>query len=157
MKSPAAKPRLIVVGGFLGAGKTMAISTLGEMLKGNGNRVGGITNDEGTELVDSAQLRAAGFDVEEISGGPFATQLPAFFENAERLIERDATIIFAESCGASAGLRTSLIESTVKNFGDRIDIAPLSVVVDAVRAARFLRIESGGSFSEKLSYIFRKQ
>ena len=157
MKSPAAKPRLIVVGGFLGAGKTTAVSTLGEMLKMNGNRVGVITNDEGTELVDSAQLRAAGFDVEEITGGPFATRLPTFFENAERLIERDASIILAESCGASAGLRSSLTDSIVKNLGRRIDVAPLSVVVDAVRAARFVRLESGGSFSEKLSYIFRKQ
>src|SRR5688500_6762985 len=157
MKPPAAKPRLIVVGGFLGAGKTSAVSTLGEVLKQAGNRVGVITNDEGSELVDSAQLRAAGFDVEEVSGGPFIKQLPAFFQAAERLLERGASIVFAESCGASAGLRSSLIDSTVKNFGIRIDVAPLSVVVDAVRAARFLRLESGGTFSEKLSYIFLKQ
>ena len=157
MKSPAAKPRLIVVGGFLGAGKTSAIATLGEILKKHKNRVGVITNDEGTELVDSAQLRAAGFDVEEISGGPLDLQFPAFVQSAERLIERGASIIVAESCGASAGLRSSLMNSIVKNLGSKFDIAPLSVVVDAVRAARFLRLESGASFSEKLSYIFRKQ
>jgi G3E family GTPase len=157
MKSVAAKPRLIVVGGFFGAGKTTAVSRLAGMLKENGNRVGVITNDEGTELVDSAQLRALGLDVEEVSGGPFAEQLSAFFQSAERLKDRDVSIIFAEACGSSAGLRATLIEPLVSKDGPGVYIAPLSVIVDAVRAARFLRLDSGTTFSEKLSYVFRKQ
>ena len=157
MKPAAAKPRLIVIGGFFGAGKTTAIGTLGKILRKNGNRVAAVTNDEGTELVDSAQLRTDGLDVEEIAGGPFALQLPAFFQAVDRLKDRNAAIIFAEACGSSAGLRSNVIEAFQKNDGKTVDVAPLSVMVDAMRAARFLRVDSGATFSDKLGYIFRKQ
>ena len=36
-------------------------------------------------------------------------------------------------------------------------IAPLSVVVDPIRALRVFGLESGGKFSEKVLYIYRKQ
>ena len=66
-----AKARYIMVGGFLGAGKTTAILRLAEMLRDDGQRVGLITNDQSVNLVDTAVLAAHGFPVEEITGGCF--------------------------------------------------------------------------------------
>ena len=46
-----AKARYIMVGGFLGAGKTTSILRLAEWLVGRGLRVGLVTNDQGLSLI----------------------------------------------------------------------------------------------------------
>ena len=58
------KARYIMLGGFLGAGKTTAVGALANHLVKSGLRVGLITNDQGSELVDTAMLRARGLRVE---------------------------------------------------------------------------------------------
>ena len=65
------KARYLMLGGFLGAGKTTAVAKLAERLTAQGHRVGLITNDQGKELVDTAMLRSRGFATEEIPGGCF--------------------------------------------------------------------------------------
>src|SRR5258706_9416973 len=66
------KARYVMIGGFLGAGKTTAILRLARHLSGQGLKVGLITNDQSLGLVDTAMLGANGFDVEEITGGGFS-------------------------------------------------------------------------------------
>jgi hypothetical protein len=63
--------RYFMIGGFLGAGKTTAVAALAQRLAQDGRRVGLITNDQGSGLVDTAMLRARGFATEEIPGGCF--------------------------------------------------------------------------------------
>ena len=46
------KARYIMIGGFLGAGKTTCVAALAEHLSSSGRTVGLITNDQGRELVD---------------------------------------------------------------------------------------------------------
>ncbi|MDN5204348.1 GTP-binding protein [Fulvivirgaceae bacterium BMA10] len=65
------KTRLIIVGGFLGAGKTTLLSVLGRLLRERGEKVGLITNDQTTGLVDTYTLSAHDFAVEEIAGSCF--------------------------------------------------------------------------------------
>ncbi|HEX7862052.1 MAG TPA: GTP-binding protein [Verrucomicrobiae bacterium] len=153
----AKKPRFILIGGFLGAGKTTSILQLAQRLGPTAGTLGVITNDEGTQLVDTPQLRTAGFIVEEISGGTFASQMSPFVEAIRRLIDSRCQIIFAECSGTSAELRSKVLDVLAAELGDALEIAPLSVVLDSVRAVRVLRLQSGGGFSEKLAYIYRKQ
>src|SRR5439155_9017245 len=42
-------------------------------------------------------------------------------------------------------------------YGDKFEIAPLSVLIDPSRAARILGLETGRAFSEKVVYVYRKQ
>ena len=42
-------------------------------------------------------------------------------------------------------------------YGDDYRVAPLSVLVDPMRAARMLGLESGRSFSPKVLYVYEKQ
>src|SRR2546427_9379164 len=60
--------RYIMIGGFLGAGKTTSVARLAQHLTDQGLKVGLITNDQGSELVDTAMLRSRGFATEEIPG-----------------------------------------------------------------------------------------
>ena len=62
--------RYVMIGGFLGAGKSTAVLRLAEHLTARGLRVGLITNDQSVGLVDTALLASHGFDVEEIAGAP---------------------------------------------------------------------------------------
>jgi len=55
-----------MIGGFLGAGKTTAVAQFARRFASQGRRVGLITNDQGSELVDTAMLRSSGFATEEI-------------------------------------------------------------------------------------------
>ena len=60
--------RLIITGGFLGAGKTTLIWDVAQRLMAKGLRVGLITNDQAPELVDSRLLKQANLQVQEVAG-----------------------------------------------------------------------------------------
>src|SRR5438477_8384583 len=79
------KSRYIMIGGFLGSGKTTAVARLGQRLTDQGRRVGLITNDQGSELVDTAMLRSRGFATEEIPGGCFCLRFNSLMDAASKL------------------------------------------------------------------------
>ena len=156
MRSGAA--RYIMLGGFLGAGKTTALAKLARWLSDRGLRVGLITNDQGSQLVDTTVLRARGFPVEEIAGGCFCCRFNSLIEAAERLTANSRPEVFlAEPVGSCTDLVATVTYPLRKIYGEAFTIAPLSVLVDPVRARRIFGLEDGGNFSEKVRYIYRKQ
>ncbi len=151
-------PQYIMVGGFLGAGKTTAIVKLAQWLTSRGSRVGLITNDQGSHLVDTTILGARGFAVEEIPGGCFCCRFNSLVDAAKRLTESNRPDTFiAEPVGSCTDLVATVSYPLRKMYGESYAIAPLSVLVDPMRARRALGLESGGKFSEKVLYIYRKQ
>jgi G3E family GTPase len=153
-----APARYIMVGGSLGAGKTTAILRLAESLTRQGQRVGLITNDQSVGLVDTTMLVSHGFPVEEITGGCFCCRFNSLVEAAGRLAA-DATpeVFIAEPVGSCTDLRASVSYPLRRMYGDAYTVAPLSVVVDPVRALRALGVEAGRSFTPKVLYVYRKQ
>ncbi len=152
------KARYIMIGGFLGAGKSTALGRLARRLTDRGNRVGLITNDQGTGLVDTAALRSQGFDVEEIAGGCFCCRFNSLREAASRLTAESRPDVFlAEPVGSCTDLVATVSYPLRRIYGDEFVVAPLSVLVDPARAARVLGIESGRRFSPKVTYVYEKQ
>ena len=151
----------IMVGGFLGAGKTTAIGMLGDRLRAHGRRVGLITNDQGSQLVDSLTLRSRGFDVEEIAGGCFCCRFNSLKDAADRLTAASKPDIFiAETVGSCTDLVATVTYPLRRLYGDDFAVSPLSVVIDPLRAARILGLvaeEPGKRFSAKVVYIYLKQ
>src|SRR6185503_10765707 len=97
--------RYVMVGGFLGSGKTTALSQLAKHLTALKQRVGLITNDQGTGLVDTALLTSRGFAVEEIPGGCFCCRFNSLVEAAARLTSRSRPDVFlAEPVGSCTDL-----------------------------------------------------
>ncbi len=155
---PSGTARYIMLGGFLGAGKTTAVAALAQHLKGRGLRVGLITNDQGSELVDTAMLRARGFQTEEIPGGCFCCRFNSLVDAAGRLTEQTRPEVFiAEPVGSCTDLVATVTYPLRRIYGDRFVISPLSVLVDPVRAERVFGLAEGNRFSEKVVYIYRKQ
>ncbi len=58
------RSRFVMVGGFLGAGKTTTLTRLARHYVARGQRIGLVTNDQAQDLVDTNSLRAQGFPVE---------------------------------------------------------------------------------------------
>jgi G3E family GTPase len=154
----ASKPRYVMIGGFLGAGKTTSVAQLAERLTARGLRVGLITNDQGSELVDTAMLRSRGFATEEIPGGCFCCRFNSLLDAANKLTAESRPDVFiAEPVGSCTDLVATVTYPLRRIYGENFSIAPLSVLVDPIRAARVFGLEQGGRFSEKVLYIYRKQ
>jgi len=148
-----------MIGGFLGAGKTTAVAALAQRLTQQGLRVGLITNDQGSELVDTAMLRARGFATEEIPGGCFCCRFNSLVDAASKLTDASRPDVFiAEPVGSCTDLVATVTYPLRRIYGDRFAVAPLSVLVDPIRAERVFGLAEGGSsFSEKVLYIYCKQ
>lgn len=158
MSSPTPKARYVMIGGFLGAGKTTAVGQLARHLAGQGRRIGLITNDQGRNLVDTAMLRSQGFATEEIPGGCFCCRFNSLVEAARKLTSATRPEVFiAEPVGSCTDLAATVTYPLRRLYGDHFTIAPVSVLVDPIRALRVFGVEPGGSFSEKVLYIYRKQ
>src|SRR5882762_2851133 len=152
------KSRYLMIGGFLGAGKTTSVARLAERLTAAGKRVGLITNDQGSALVDTAMLRSRGFATEEIPGGCFCCRFNSLVDAAHKLtVATRPDVFIAEPVGSCTDLVATVTYPLRRIYGDDFSIAPLSVVVDPIRALRVFGLESGGKFSEKVLYIYRKQ
>src|SRR5688572_6403907 len=152
------KAQYFMIGGFLGAGKTTAVAALAQHLTQSGLRVGLITNDQGSELVDTSMLRARGFATEEIPGGCFCCRFNSLVDAAKKLSESARPDAFvAEPVGSCTDLMATVTYPLRRIYGDRFGIAPLSVLVDPIRAQQIFGLRPGRSFSEKVCYIWRKQ
>jgi G3E family GTPase len=148
----------VMVGGFLGAGKTTALLRLADHFASQGRRVGLITNDQSQGLVDTSMVNAQGYPVEEITGGCFCCRFNSLTDAADRLT-RDARpdVFLAEPVGSCTDLRATVQYPLRRLYGDDYRVAPLSVLVDPLRARRALGLEAGRLFSPKVQYIYEKQ
>jgi Ni2+-binding GTPase involved in maturation of urease and hydrogenase len=152
------KAHYVMVGGFLGAGKTTALLRAGEHLARGGKRVGLIMNDQSDALVDTALVRSREFPVEEIAGGCFCCRFNSLVEAAARLNRGARPDVFlAEPVGSCTDLSATVALPLRHMYGDRYAVSPLSVLVDPDRALRVLGVEAGRSFSPKVQYVYRKQ
>lgn len=152
------KARYVMIGGFLGAGKTTAVGQFARKLAAEGLRVGLITNDQGRNLVDTAMLRSQGFATEEIPGGCFCCRFNSLVDAAQKLTAATRPEVFvAEPVGSCTDLAATVTYPLRRLYGDNFIVAPVSVLVDPIRAERVFGLAQGGSFSEKVLYIYLKQ
>jgi len=125
------KARYIMIGGFLGAGKTTSVVRLAQHLTDQGLKVGLITNDQGSELVDTAMLRSRGFATEEIPGGCFCCRFNSLVDAAHKLtVATRPDVFIAEPVGSCTDLVATVTYPLRRIYGDNFSIAPLSVLVD---------------------------
>jgi Ni2+-binding GTPase involved in maturation of urease and hydrogenase len=157
-KSKRMKPVYIMVGGFLGAGKTTTVARLARHYMGLGKRVGIVTNDQTTDLVDTQSLRAQGFEVGEVAGSCFCCNFDALTSTVERLGAGELPdVILAEPVGSCTDLVATVIRPLTEVYGVPLEIAPYGVLLKPSHGLRILRGENSSGFSPKAAYIFRKQ
>ncbi len=150
--------RFILLGGFLGAGKTTALARLARHYAGRGQRVGLVTNDQAQDLVDTNSLRAQGFAAEEVAGACFCCRFDDLVGKVGQLQSGERPdVILAEPVGSCTDLVATVVQPLRDLYGDRFEVAPYPVLFKPSQGSRILRNESGSGFSPKAAYIFRKQ
>jgi len=150
--------RFVLIGGFLGAGKTTTMVRLARHYLGQGRRVGLVTNDQAADLVDTNSLRAQGLPVEEVAGACFCCRFDDLVGKVGRLEAAERPdVIIAEPVGSCTDLVATVVQPLRDLYGDRFEVAPYPVLFKPSQGLRILRNESGTGFSPKAAYIFRKQ
>lgn len=149
--------RLILAGGFLGAGKTTLIWEAARRLMSQGKRIGLITNDQAPELVDSILLRSSDLKVAEVAGSCFCCNFNGFTDaiaNLRKDIEAD--VIIAEPVGSCADLSATIVNPLKQYYNTELLVSPLTVLAEPSRLRSIIYAGDGG-LHEDAAYIYRKQ
>src|SRR4029079_8495549 len=110
--------RFVMVGGFLGAGKTTALGRLGRMYAGQGKRVGVVTNDQAHDLVDTNTFRNQGLAVEEVPGACFCCRFDELVSRVGSLQDAEKPdVILAEPVGSCTDLVATVVQPLKDLYG----------------------------------------
>ena len=151
--------RFLMIGGFLGAGKTTTIARLAKHYSELGQNVGIVTNDQAYGLVDTQNLRSQGFSVGEVPGACFCCKFDDLISTVSDLSsEKLPDIVIAEPVGSCTDLYATVIQPLRQLFGDRFELGPLIVLLKPEHGQKIL-VDSKGrrGFSPDAEYIFLKQ
>src|SRR6266705_2563604 len=146
------KLRFVMIGGFLGAGKTTTIARLARDYMKRGQRVGLVTNDQAQDLVDTTSLRAQGFPVEEVAGACFCCRFDDLVDKVGRLQEGERPeVIMAEPVGSCTDLVATVVQPLRDLYRDRFEVAPYPVLFKPSHGLRILKGDTGpkSGFSPK--------
>ena len=137
--------KVLVVSGFLGAGKTTFIRELARRIEGS---VVVLENEFGEVGVDGALLRDAPVDVVELAQGCICCTMRTDFLRAVDEIERrlHPDVLLIEPTGV--GSLSLILSSLSKGVGAGVELAPPVTVVDA---------ESFGDYIEVFGDFYRDQ
>jgi G3E family GTPase len=150
--------RFIMVGGFLGAGKTTTLARLGKHYMARGQRVGIITNDQAEDLVDTHNLRGQGLSVEEVAGACFCCKFNDLMDKTDLLQKAGRPdVILAEPVGSCTDLVATVVQPLKDLYGEKFSVAPYPVLFKPSHGLKILRNQADAGFSPKAAYIFRKQ
>ena len=152
------KIRYLMLGGFLGAGKTTTISRLAKSYMDRGLSVGIVTNDQASDLVDTNTLRSQGFDVGEVAGACFCCNFNELMDTIEGLAESERPdVILAEPVGSCTDLVATVIQPIKRLFDADFQIAPYAVILKPSHGRKILSGAKRAGFSPKAAYILTKQ
>ncbi|QDS95633.1 Putative metal chaperone YciC [Roseimaritima multifibrata] len=150
--------RFIMVGGFLGAGKTTLISQLAKRFLAEGKHVCVVTNDQAAGLVDTELLRSQGLEVNEVAGSCFCCNFHGLTDAIEAFDKQQRPdVILAEPVGSCTDLIATIALPMMERLGEKFVHSPFAVVLKPSHGLKILTGDRKGGFSEKAEYIFRKQ
>lgn len=148
-----ARPHLVFVGGFLGAGKTTLILAAARELARRGVRSAVILNDQGDALVDTRLAQTAGVPAGEVTGGCFCCRFSELVEAAEALRVHAPEVIFAEPVGSCTDISATILRPMAAAFGEAFRLAPFTVLADPLRAREMQAADA----NPHMAFLFRKQ
>ncbi len=142
----------MLVGGFLGSGKTTLILAAARELQRSGLRSAMVWNDQGTDLVDSRYAGLSGMRSGEVTGGCFCCRLSQLIDAIGDLRAHAPDVIFAEPVGSCTDLSATVLRPLL-DYSDTYRLAPLTVLVDPLRAKAMLEENADAD----MRFLFDKQ
>jgi hypothetical protein len=146
------RPWVVLVGGFLGAGKTTLILAAARELQRRGLRSAMVWNDQGEDLVDTRHADLSGMRSGEVTGGCFCCRLSQLIEAIGDLRAYTPDVIFAEPVGSCTDLSATVLRPLLE-YSETWQLSPLTVLVDPLRARDLLANDGDGD----MRFLFEKQ
>jgi hypothetical protein len=147
------RPWLILVGGFLGAGKSSLLLAAGARLRERGMRVALLTNDQADGLVDTRTARQAGYAAGEVAGACFCCSYSKFVETAAALAAQGAEVILAEPVGSCTDIAATVLKPLLADHARLFHLAPYTVLVDAEQFRAMHAADAGA----ELAWLYAQQ
>jgi G3E family GTPase len=145
-----AKPaaRLIIVGGFLGAGKTTLVWEAAQRL---------ISKNQTPGLLDTVLFLRSGGAVAEDSGSCFSNDFNGLIDTiAEVGTKVQTKVIMVEAVGSCMDFRATIVPLLKDSYNFELTVAPLTIVVDPLRLSDLLEGRTA-SLPAGAAYLFRRQ
>ena len=131
--------RVLVIGGFLGSGKTSTIIRLGKELSAQGNKVAVIVNEIGEIGIDGDVISKYGLDTTELTSGCICCSLKVNMKTTITLLMKDfhPDILMIEPTGIA-------FPQVIKNEIDLMDlketvVSPLVTLIDGSRFKQIMK------------------
>lgn len=149
--------KIHLVGGFLGSGKTTAITNSCKVLLNKGIIASVITNDQGNYLVDTLFISQAEIATGEVSGGCFCCNYDELNSRIDTLKnDFNPSVIFAETVGSCTDLIATVLKPLLTYRDSAIEEVTFSSFVDA-RLFLMHLMKIGLPFGAETNYIWEKQ
>ncbi|HEY4047618.1 MAG TPA: GTP-binding protein [Acidobacteriaceae bacterium] len=149
---PDSKPWIVLVGGFLGSGKTTLILSAIRELERRGLHSVAIFNDQGKELVDTNYAELSNVHSGEVIGGCFCCKFSDLLDVIHELSAWAPDVIFAEPVGSCTDISATVLRP-LEEDGERFRLAPITVLVDPARAEELQEADSEAN----MRFLFEKQ
>jgi G3E family GTPase len=150
--------RIVLTGGFLGAGKTTALGALARSLVAQGLTVGFVTNDQAAHLVDTVLLKELGLPVAEVAGGCFCCRFTDLLDAAQAVLaHHQPDVLLCEPVGSCTDMATTVLNPLKLFYREVFVLTPFTVLVDPARVQEIVCGEADEAFADEVNYIFRKQ
>ncbi len=149
--------KLHIIGGFLGSGKTTAITNASKVLMQSGKKVAVVTNDQGKYLVDTSFVESNDIPAAEVTNGCFCCNFNELSDQIESLIIRsEPDYIFAESVGSCTDLVATVLKPLQILKKELFEELTFSVFADSRLLLDHL-LQKRLPFSDAITYIFETQ
>lgn len=147
------KIKVLLLSGFLGAGKTTTALKLISHLESRGLSAVYIANDQGSMLIDTGMGEGKGIATRQVGNGCFCCRFDELMVVVQELItEKQPDVIIAEAVGSCTDLVSTVIRPLKKFYGSMLEVLPFPVVLDGSRYTDMQRL-----LGTRLSYLFSKQ
>lgn len=145
--------KILLLSGFLGAGKTTTALKLISHLESQGLSAVYIANDQGSMLIDTGMGEGKGIATRQVGNGCFCCRFDELMAVVQELItDKQPDVIIAEAVGSCTDLVSTVIRPLKKFYGATLEVLPFPVVLDGSRYKDMQRL-----LGSRLNYLFSKQ